>query len=135
MRVNFTAHAIEHAAQIKVMQACGCDLDAAALLHGIRFIPSTQAITKIIEPLLPPLNYVANSRHGAVLRQLIQRLPRQYELVAHCASQALPQVADRLFQLVARLDHHLCCRRRSGGAQVGNEIGNGEIGFVSDGGD
>src|SRR5882672_3854816 len=61
-------------------------------------------------------------------RQFQQAIPNQ-------TSERFAQVSDVLVELGARLDDQLGGGGRRGGANVGNEIGDGEIGFVAYAGD
>src|SRR6266851_1667474 len=61
---------------------------------------------------------------------------RQFQkAVADQAGEGFAQVGDMLIEFTAGLDDKLGGGGRSGGADVGNEIGDSEIGFVADAGD
>src|SRR6266850_1905262 len=57
------------------------------------------------------------------------------QAIANQAGERFAQFDDVFVELGARLDDELGSGGRRRGAQVGNEIGNGEIGFVADAGD
>ncbi len=72
---------------------------------------------------------------GAVLGQFGEGLASHEEAVAHGAGEALVQGGGLFFDFLARADDEFGGRGRRGSAQVGDEVGDGEIGFVADGGD
>ena len=60
-------------------------------------------------------------------------LPRLQNPEASRALQAMIQPGEMLGDVVLRLSDQFCGRRRRGCAQVGREIGNGEVGLMSNG--
>ena len=66
-----------------------------------------------------------------MLRQFGQGLPSHEQAIAHRAVQALVQAGRLFFDLLPRTDHELGCRGWRGRPEIGDEIGDGEIGFVT----
>ena len=88
--------------------------------------------------IVKPLGRAVQQRGDARLRtgdgQTREPLARLQKLKAGRAVQAVNQVCDTLRDLVLGLGNQLGGGRGGGSAQVGGKIGNGEICFVTDGG-
>ena len=99
---------------------------------GGRFRRPPQPEAQLIHLLLATPDHLAHALHGAMLRQLAQPSLRQHKLVACRSRHALPQAKNIFLDHLPRLRHHLgrCRRRRR--PQIGDKIGNGEIGLVAD---
>src|SRR5208337_4476633 len=72
---------------------------------------------------------------SAVLGQFGEGLATHQQAVAHGPAKALAQCGGMFFDLLAGADDEFGRCRRSRCAQVGDEISDGEIGFVADCGD
>ena len=90
---------------------------------------------EVVEFLLALADEFHHAGEGAVLREFGQGLASHQQAVAHGAAEAIVQSGGVVFDFLARADDEFGGGGGRGSAQVGNEIDDGEIGFVADGGD
>ena len=90
---------------------------------------------EIVELLLALANEFHHAGEGAVLREFGQGLAPHQQAITHGATEALVQRGGVVFDLLARADHEFGGGRGRGSAEVRDEIDDGEIGLVPDGGD
>ncbi len=91
-----------------------------------------QALERVIEPLLEPVQQRGHARFGAADGQMRQPLAGLQELEARGAFQAMRLRCEMLGDLVLGLGDELGCGGGRGRAQVGDKVRDGEVGFVSD---
>src|SRR6267154_2264341 len=77
---------------------------------------------------------IERSAKAATAGKFVNAAAELQQAVAHQAGERFLQVGDVLVKFAASLHHDLGGSGRSGGANVGDEIGDGEIGFVADAG-
>ena len=84
--------------------------------------------------LLALADHFHDAGEGAVLGRFGQRLATHEQAVAHGTAQTIVKSRSLLFDFLTGADHQFGRRRRRGSAEISNEVGDGEIGFVSYGG-
>src|SRR6185437_11017238 len=77
---------------------------------------------------------ILNAGEGSMLRQFSKPVARHQEVVARGPFKPPVQMGDMIGELVLGFNDQLSRSRRCGRAQVGNEIADGEIRFMADGG-
>ena len=133
--LEFFAHAGEDQADIVVAHGGGNGFPAAAKFFEQVAFGQFHAMGEVVEFLLALADDFHHAGEGAVLREFGQCLASHEEAVAHGAGEAIVQGGGVVFDFLARTDDEFGGGRGRGGAQVGDEVDDGEIGFVADGGD
>ncbi len=82
--------------------------------------------------LVEKIERAAESRAGG---KLVDAAAENQDAIAHLFRESAAQFGDVLVKFAPRLDDDLGGSGRSGSADVGDEISDGEIGFVADAGD
>ena len=90
---------------------------------------------QVINALLAARDGVLHARENGVLRQLRQRIVGAQQLVVDGLRYPFAQRQQLVGQFLLGANHQLRRRRRRRRAQVGDEVADGEIGLVPDGGD
>src|SRR5579864_324250 len=129
------AHSGKHQAQIVVPDGGGDCFPAAPRLLEQVPLGKLHAVRQIVETLLTLADEFDHAGEGAVLREFSEGLASHEQPVAHRSREAFVQRGGMIFDFLTRADHELGGRGWSGGSQVGNEIDDGEIGFVPHCGD
>ncbi len=93
---------------------------------------SFQAKADFIKPLLAPVDTVHHSSESALLRPLAQFLPSHKQTVTDRPIQPAVQIFSLAFDFLTRTDDEFGSSRRSWRTQVGDEIDDREISFVTD---
>ena len=94
-----------------------------------------QAEAEVVQPLGQPVQQRGHAAFGAAHGQAGEALAGLQQLEARGAVQAVRLLGQVLGNLVLRLGDQLGGGRGRGRAQVGDKIGDGEVGFVTYGGD
>src|ERR1022692_2254976 len=124
----------ESGAQVEIVEAGG----ERAFGAGVPLEQRAQEIAQVEFEFVDARGLAA---HGAVQQsqrpfdRLLLPAARQHsQVVAHGVHQLLLEAGDAVEQFLAGADDHLGGGRGRGGAQVGDEIGDGHVGFMAHGG-
>src|SRR6185437_13450728 len=134
-RIKLAAGDSQGAAKIKMAHAgCG-NIEPAMRVVQQRTIGGSQSMGQIIQTLRALHHQIANAGKSAVLGKFLKLVARDEYAVARGAVKALMQMRQVLGKAMLGFNHQLCRGRRRRRAQVGNKVGNAEIGFMANGGD
>jgi hypothetical protein len=103
--------------------------NAQATLHG-----STEAETKLIEPLVAAVDAIAEADQNGLRRETSIALSCVHQMKAASTQYAGRKGRDAVFNVVLRSCDQLSSCGRSGGAQVSGKVRNREVSLVTDGG-
>ncbi len=95
----------------------------------------SNAKAEVVKALGLAVQERGDARLGAADGQAVEALAGLKELEAGGALETVGVGGDVLGELVLGFGDELGGGGRSGGAEVGGEVGDGEVGFVADGGD
>jgi hypothetical protein len=132
--IEFFAHPGEDETQIVMADAGGYRFPAAAHLFKEQALGELHSVGKVIEFLLALANNFHDAGKGAVLGEFGQGLTSHQQAVTHGAANALVESRGVVFDFLARADHQFGCGRGRRSAEVGDEIDDGEIGFMANSG-
>src|SRR6185312_10873476 len=89
---------------------------------------------EFIDALLTAVEGVSDMGESRINGDAGKSLPRLHDSIARGAVEPLRELLQMLFNLMLRLSDQFCGGGGRGSAEVGDEIGDGEVGFVADGG-
>jgi hypothetical protein len=78
---------------------------------------------------------IKRATKATAAREFVDAADKDEDAVTHLLIQSAAKIGDVLIEFAARLHHELGGSRGRGGADIGDKIGYGEIGFVADAGD
>ena len=90
-----------------------------------------EPLKRVIEPLAETIEHCSHARFDAADGQVCEPLTGLQKLEARGAFQAVRLRGQMFGDLVLRLGDEFGCSGRCGRAQVGDKVGDGEVGFVS----
>ena len=121
-------------AGIVVKDGGGKTGDVALLLADLCGNCGFEAEREVVKPLGRSMQQCGHSSFGSADGQSRQPLSRLEQLKAGGAVEAADEILDPLGNLVLGCGNQFGGGGRGGCAQVGDKIGDGEIGFMTDGG-
>ena len=80
------------------------------------------------------MQQIERAAEAAACAELVDAPAQNQNAIAHLIEQRLSQVGNVFVEFAACIDDKFGCGRRSGRTDIGNEIGDREIGFVADAG-
>ena len=107
----------------------------AAQVRQVSALRLGHAIHEVIDALLTARDGIGHTHQRRVLGPACQRIVRPKQSVIHGLAQTITQHLEAAGELLLRLNDEFGSCRRCGCTQVGDEIADGEIGFVADRGD
>lgn len=115
--------------------ACGKRVNTAAMFPQSSGYGCLETKAEIVEPLCGAVQKRSNAGFGAINAQRCNTLLRLQHAKAHGAVEPLRLRCDVVGDIVLRGGDEFSGGGGSRGAQVGDKVGNGEVGFVANGGD
>src|SRR6266700_2121432 len=110
-------------------------VEAFARLLEARAETEREARSHLIGALTLLAEKIERAAEARARGKLVDAARQFQQAVTDQAGEGFAEFGDMFIEFTAGLDNKLGGRGRSGGADIGDEIGDGEIGFVADAGD
>ncbi len=116
-------------------EASGEGFEALGLGAGVAGHGGLEAEVQLIEALVAAADGVAEAKEDGVGREAREALAGVKDVEASGSMDAVFEGEDALLDAVLGSGDELGCGGGGGGAEVGDEVGDGEVGLMADGGD